>query len=123
MLISEGIAGKSFLKFGSVVELLRVEKENDNLFADFPIGATIQDDGKRKRSDDSIYQCWPSFQHCKHLFYFFLIFHFLFYLIWDLGLGVSTTLHMMVTTITHCDKINNTCHSHMTHNHMTQRKL
>jgi len=51
MLISEGIAGKRFLKFGSVVELLRVEKENDNLFADFPIGATIQDSGKRKRSD------------------------------------------------------------------------
>ena len=51
MLISEGIAGKRFLKFGSVVELLKVEKENDNLFADFPIGATIQDGGKRKKSD------------------------------------------------------------------------
>jgi len=53
MLISEGIAGKRFLKFGSVVELLKVEKENDNLFADFPIGTTIQDGGKRKRSDDT----------------------------------------------------------------------
>jgi len=50
MLISEGIAGKRFLKFGSIVELLGVEKENDDLFADFPIGATIQDGGKRKRS-------------------------------------------------------------------------
>ena len=50
MLISEGIAGKRFLKFGSIVELLRVEKENDNLFADFPIDATIQDGGKRKKS-------------------------------------------------------------------------
>ena len=56
MLISEGIAGKRFLKFGSVVELLRVEKENDNLFADFPIGATIQDGGKRKRSGDCMEQ-------------------------------------------------------------------
>jgi len=27
MLISEGIAGKRFLKFGSIVKLLRVEKE------------------------------------------------------------------------------------------------
>jgi len=51
MLGSEGIAGKRFLKFESVVESLREEKEKDNLFADFPIGATIQDDGKRKRSD------------------------------------------------------------------------
>ena len=51
MLISEGIAGKRFLKFGSVVELLKVEKDNDTLFADFPIGATIQDGGKRKISN------------------------------------------------------------------------
>ena len=51
MLISEGIAGKRFLKFGSVIELVKVEKEKDNLFADFPIGATIQDGGKRKRSN------------------------------------------------------------------------
>jgi len=57
------------------------------------------------------------------LFYFFLIFRFLFYLIWDLGLGVSTTSNMIVTTVTYCDKIHNTCYSHMTHNHMTQRKL
>jgi len=31
--------------------LLIFEREKDNLFADFPIGATIQDGGKRKRSD------------------------------------------------------------------------
>jgi len=37
MLILEDIAGK----FGSVVELLNVEEEKDNLFADFPIGATM----------------------------------------------------------------------------------
>jgi len=51
MLDSEGIAGKRFLKFESVVELLKGEKEKGNLFTDFPIGATIQDGGKRKRSD------------------------------------------------------------------------
>ena len=33
-----------------VVEELKVE-ERDNLFAIFPIGATIQDGGKRKRSN------------------------------------------------------------------------
>ncbi len=53
MLDSEGIAGKRFLKFESVVELLKEEKEKGNLFADFPIGATIQDGSKRKRSDES----------------------------------------------------------------------
>jgi len=37
MLILKGIAGK----FGSIVELLKVEEEKDNLFADFPIGATM----------------------------------------------------------------------------------
>jgi len=52
MLDSEGIAGKRFLLFESVVELLKEEKEKGNLFADFPIGATMQDGGKRKRSDD-----------------------------------------------------------------------
>ena len=52
MLDSEGIAGKGLLRKESVVKLLKFEKEKDNLFADFPIGATIQDGGKRKRSDD-----------------------------------------------------------------------
>jgi len=32
--------------------LLKFKREKDNLFAEFPIGATIQDGGKRKRSDD-----------------------------------------------------------------------
>jgi len=52
MLDSEGIAGKRFLKFESVVKLLKEEKEKGNLFAEFPIGTTMQDGGKRKRSDD-----------------------------------------------------------------------
>ena len=51
MLDSEGIAGKELLKRGSVVELLKFERERENLFADFPIGTTIQDGSKRKRSD------------------------------------------------------------------------
>ena len=51
MLDSEGIVGKGLLRKESVFELLRFEREKDNLFADFPIGATIQDGGKRKRSD------------------------------------------------------------------------
>ena len=43
------IGGKGLLKFEDVLDLLKcVEKEN--LFANFPIGATIQDGGERKRS-------------------------------------------------------------------------
>ena len=53
MLISEDIVGKRFLKLGAVVELLKDKEEKDNLFTDFPIGTTIQDGGKRKRSDES----------------------------------------------------------------------
>jgi len=50
MLDSEGIAGKGLLRAESVDELLKIEREKDNLFAVFPIGATIQDGGNRKRS-------------------------------------------------------------------------
>ena len=43
------IGGKEVLEFEAMSDLLKcVEKEN--LFANFPIGATIQDGGKRKRS-------------------------------------------------------------------------
>ena len=43
------IGGKKVLEFEAVSDLLKcVEKEN--LFANFPIGTTIQDGGKRKRS-------------------------------------------------------------------------
>ena len=34
----------------AVVEVLKLFEEKENLFADFPIGATMQDGGKRKRS-------------------------------------------------------------------------
>ena len=50
MLDSESIAGKGLLERGAVVELLKFDRKKDNLFADFLIGATIQDGGKRKRS-------------------------------------------------------------------------
>ena len=51
MFDSVDIVGNRFLKLESVVELLKIEEEKDDLFANFPIGATIQDGGKRKRSD------------------------------------------------------------------------
>ena len=49
--ISVDIAGKEVLKLEAVVTVLKVEEIKDNLFAVFPIGATMQDGGKRKRSD------------------------------------------------------------------------
>ena len=48
MFIPEDIVGKGFLKLADVVEEV---VENDNLFTEFPIGATMQDGGKRKRSN------------------------------------------------------------------------
>ena len=51
MFIPEDIVGKGLLKLETVVELLKGIEEKDNLFADFPIGTTIQDGGKRKRSN------------------------------------------------------------------------
>jgi len=51
MFISEDIVGKVFLKLVDVVEELKEVEEKDNLFTEFPIDATIQDGGKRKRSD------------------------------------------------------------------------
>ena len=51
MFIPEDIVGKGLLKLKAVVELLRDVEEKVNLFASFPIGATIQDGGKRKRSN------------------------------------------------------------------------
>jgi len=49
--ISVDIAGKEVLELEAVVAVLKVEEIKDNLFAVFPIGATMQDGGKRKRSD------------------------------------------------------------------------
>jgi len=51
MSFAEGIAGKDILTLGAVVEILRFGEEKENLFADFSISTTIQDGGKRKRSD------------------------------------------------------------------------
>ena len=44
------IDGKEVLMLNAVVEELKFVEEKGNIFADFPIGTTIQDGGKRKRS-------------------------------------------------------------------------
>ena len=49
--VSVDIVGKAVLKDEAMVEMLKVVEEKDNLFANSPIGAIIQDGGKRKRSD------------------------------------------------------------------------
>ena len=64
MFCSECIAGKGLLREESVVELLKFEKEKDNLFTNFPIGATIQDGGKRKEATDQR-------SSSKDIFFFF----------------------------------------------------
>ena len=61
MFIPEDIVGKGFLKLADVVGELKEIEEKDNLFADIPIGATIQDGGKRKRSDDSHHDPSPHY--------------------------------------------------------------
>jgi len=48
------IASKEVLMLNAIVEELKLVKEKGNIFADFPIGATIQDGGKRKRSDGHV---------------------------------------------------------------------
>jgi len=47
----EDIVGlvESLLRF--IVEMLTIFVEKDNVFTIFPIGATMQDSGKRKRSN------------------------------------------------------------------------
>jgi len=50
MFNSSDIVGKRFALLESVVDLLKIVVEKSGLFANFPIGATIQDGGKRKRS-------------------------------------------------------------------------
>ena len=52
MFNSVDIVGNRFLRLESVVELLKIVEEKSGLFANFPVGATIQDGSKRKRSDD-----------------------------------------------------------------------
>ena len=50
MFNSVDIVGNRFLRLESVVELLKIVEEKSGLFANFPVGAIIQDGGKRKRS-------------------------------------------------------------------------
>ena len=51
MLFTKDTAGKEVLTLGAIIEVLRFVGEKEDLFAVFPIGATIQDGGKRERSD------------------------------------------------------------------------
>ena len=105
MLGSEDIAGKRFLKFESVVKLLKEEKEKGNLFTDFPIGATIQDGSKRKRSVSSYFHFISYFHFHFHLFSYFL----------DLGLRVSITSHIIVTHLSHITIYGHTIMHHTEH--------
>jgi len=56
MFNSVDIVGSRFELLESVVELLEIVVEKVVIFANFPIGATIQDGGERKRSD--VQQQW-----------------------------------------------------------------
>ena len=58
------IAGRGDLVLDAIVEVLKLFEEKENLFADFPIGTTIQDGGKRKRSGNGL----------SLLFFFFFFF-------------------------------------------------
>ena len=61
MSFTEDTVGKEELTFALVVvEELKVEGKK-NLFAIFPIGATMQDGGKRKRSDECVPLFKPTF--------------------------------------------------------------
>ena len=50
MPFTEDIVGIVELSLRVMVEVLRIAEEKENLFAIFPIGTTMQDGGKRKRS-------------------------------------------------------------------------
>jgi len=52
MSFAEDIVGIENLVLGAVFKELMFVEEKESLFTKFPIGATIQDGGKRKRSDD-----------------------------------------------------------------------
>jgi len=56
MSFTKDTAGKEVLTLGAVIEVLRFVGEKEDLFTVFPIGATIQDDGKRERSDIDLKQ-------------------------------------------------------------------
>ena len=52
VLFVKDIAGRGVLVLNAIDEVLKLVGEKENLFADFPIGATMQDGGKRKRRTD-----------------------------------------------------------------------
>jgi len=57
------IGGKEVLKFEAVFGLLKCDEEKENLFANFPMGTTIQDGGKRKRSVFDNSRLWKTIKH------------------------------------------------------------
>ena len=50
MFLSKDIVGKVGWSSKAIDELLKNEEEKDNLFANFPIGTTMQNGGKRKEA-------------------------------------------------------------------------
>jgi len=56
MSFTKNTAGKEVLMLGIVIEVLKFVGEKEDLFAVFSIGATIQDGGKRERSNEP-YTC------------------------------------------------------------------
>ena len=60
------IAGRGDLVLNAIVEMLKLVGEKENLFADFPIGATMQDGSKRKRSKLWNLKCFNSLLTIKY---------------------------------------------------------
>jgi len=69
MSFTKDTAGKEVLTLGAVIEVLRFVGEKEDLFTVFLIGTTIQDDGKRERSDIDLKQ--NSIQILLIFFFFF----------------------------------------------------
>ena len=60
MPFAEDIAGIVELLLRFIVEVLKEFEEKEDLFTIFPIGATMQDGGKRKRSDGQQLLGWET---------------------------------------------------------------
>jgi len=52
MSFTKDTASKEVLMLGAVIEVLKFVGKKEDLFAIFPLNATIQDGGKRGRDDD-----------------------------------------------------------------------
>jgi len=65
---SVDIVGKAVLKDEAELEMLKVVEEKDNLFTSSPIGTTMQDGGKRKRSGGAGYEQYKTSVICPFFF-------------------------------------------------------